>query len=673
MSAREQARGRSRRLLVEGSAPPPLARSASRRREELGIRLDLGRNRGATGGPQRPFEVTGVTFDSREVQPGDLFVAMPGTVHDGHRFVDGAFASGAAGRHRLAAGQRPARPRRRHRRRARRPRPRVARAQPREDHRRHRLGRQDQHQGSAVRRARPQPAGQGPPLGQELQQSYRRAAQPRPHAARRRLCGVRNGHEQRRRNRRADPRRFARTSRSSPRSRPRTSRSLGSEEAIADAKAEIFEGLEPGGTAIIPFDSPHRDRLVKAARRHADRIVTFGARRCRRPRDPRRRGGGRRQPDQRGAARARADLHHFAARRALGVQCAGRARRGRSRRRRLGLAGLALADLGGLKGRGERHRIDVRRRRSAADRRKLQRQSGLDGGDAEEPGAKSGRRAPHRGARPDARAGRAWRRAPRRLGAGRPRGAGRSSHPDRRGDGAARRRRLPASSRVERGRRCRRGHRGALQSIAPRPATRCWSRDPMRSGLRSWSSAWQGGWHALRDRRAARLPRHPQPLPLHQLPRRRGERDRAAHRPAARAEVHRLAARQAGQGPADPHRRPAEPSRQARHADHGRAADPDLGRDLGPAVDGPPQSLRLGLPAGHGRLRADRLPRRLRQGPQGAPRRPVGQDAAARSSSSSPASPPGSSSAPAAPASTCRSSRKRWSTSAGSTSSSAPS
>src|SRR5436305_2260931 len=52
----------------------------------------------ATGGTaSAPFEVTGVTFDSREVQSGDLFVAMPGTVHDGHKFVDGAFASGAAG------------------------------------------------------------------------------------------------------------------------------------------------------------------------------------------------------------------------------------------------------------------------------------------------------------------------------------------------------------------------------------------------------------------------------------------------------------------------------------------------------------------------------------------------------------------------------------------------
>src|SRR5213082_2898050 len=52
----------------------------------------------ATGGKaSAPFEVTGVTFDSREVQPDDLFVAMPGTINDGHRFVDGAFAAGAAG------------------------------------------------------------------------------------------------------------------------------------------------------------------------------------------------------------------------------------------------------------------------------------------------------------------------------------------------------------------------------------------------------------------------------------------------------------------------------------------------------------------------------------------------------------------------------------------------
>ena len=48
------------------------------------------------------------------------------------------------------------------------------------------------------------------------------------------------------------------------------------ESEIADAKGEIFAGLEPGGTAIIPHGSPHRDRLIAAARPHPARILTFG-------------------------------------------------------------------------------------------------------------------------------------------------------------------------------------------------------------------------------------------------------------------------------------------------------------------------------------------------------------------------------------------------------------
>src|SRR5687768_36236 len=52
----------------------------------------------ATGGTvDGEFEASGVTFDSREVRSGDLFVAMPGTVHDGHQFVAGAIEAGAAG------------------------------------------------------------------------------------------------------------------------------------------------------------------------------------------------------------------------------------------------------------------------------------------------------------------------------------------------------------------------------------------------------------------------------------------------------------------------------------------------------------------------------------------------------------------------------------------------
>jgi UDP-N-acetylmuramoyl-tripeptide--D-alanyl-D-alanine ligase len=48
------------------------------------------------------------------------------------------------------------------------------------------------------------------------------------------------------------------------------------ESEIADAKGEIFRGLEPGGIAVIPYDNPHRERLMAAAMAYAGQIVTFG-------------------------------------------------------------------------------------------------------------------------------------------------------------------------------------------------------------------------------------------------------------------------------------------------------------------------------------------------------------------------------------------------------------
>ena len=49
---------------------------------------------------------------------------------------------------------------------------------------------------------------------------------------------------------------------------------LGNVEAVARAKAEIFEGLREGGVAVINADDPHRDLWLRAA--EAYRVVTFG-------------------------------------------------------------------------------------------------------------------------------------------------------------------------------------------------------------------------------------------------------------------------------------------------------------------------------------------------------------------------------------------------------------
>lgn len=133
---------------------------------------------------------------------------------------------------------------------------------------------------------------------------------------------------------------------------------LGSEEAIADAKAEIFRGLEPGGVAIIPADSPHYARLREAAERHAGAVVSFG----RAPHADVRlldcvaaAGGGSLvtadMGDRRLCFTVAAPGEHWVIN-ALAVMAAVRAVRGD-----LGAAGLALAEMEGLAGRGARLEI----------------------------------------------------------------------------------------------------------------------------------------------------------------------------------------------------------------------------------------------------------------------------------------------------------------------------
>jgi UDP-N-acetylmuramoyl-tripeptide--D-alanyl-D-alanine ligase len=314
----------------------------------------------ATGGAvSASFEVTGVTFDSREVHPGDLFVAMPGTAYDGHKFIEGAFAAGAAG---------------------------AIVSQPVGDGPHvlvddtfaalEALGRASRERSgarifgvtgsvgktstkealyAALDRNRPGKVHRsvksynnhtGVPLSL--------ARMPRDSEYAVFEMGMNNAGEIRALVRQVRPHVALITAIA-----PAHIENLGSEEAIADAKAEIFEGLEPNGIAIVPNDTPHRDRLVKAARRHAERIITFGS------------GDADVHAIHAVAAESGGSLisaallereltftisqrgEHWVSN-SLAVLAAVEAVGGD-----VGRAGLALADLGGLKGRGARHVIEI--------------------------------------------------------------------------------------------------------------------------------------------------------------------------------------------------------------------------------------------------------------------------------------------------------------------------
>ncbi|GAA4643228.1 UDP-N-acetylmuramoylalanyl-D-glutamyl-2,6-diamino pimelate--D-alanyl-D-alanine ligase [Pontixanthobacter gangjinensis] len=135
---------------------------------------------------------------------------------------------------------------------------------------------------------------------------------------------------------------------------------LGSIEAIAAAKAEIFEAVMTGGTAVIPADIPQFEQLRDAAQAKGINVVSFGKSD---------------HADVRlldsilsanGGSLVTADMgdvrlcfsvaepgEHWVSN-ALAVMAAVRAVGGD-----LGSAGLALAEMGGLKGRGARHQISA--------------------------------------------------------------------------------------------------------------------------------------------------------------------------------------------------------------------------------------------------------------------------------------------------------------------------
>jgi UDP-N-acetylmuramoyl-tripeptide--D-alanyl-D-alanine ligase len=303
------------------------------------------------------FEATGVAFDSREVEPGHLFIAMKGEAMDGHRFIDKAFAAGAAG---AIVGEEIAQPH-------------VHVADTTEAL--NALGRAGRARTSARICGVTGSAGKTG-TKEALCAALDRAAPGEAHRSvksynnhtgvplslARMPRGTRFGVFEMGMNHAGELAALTRLVRPHvaiiTAIAPAHREFFASEEEIADAKGEIFQGLEEGGTALVPFDSPHRERLAAAARPNAAAIVTFGLGEGAdiRARDivssP---GGGSlvtailpgaeltftiSQPGEHWVSNALAVL---GAVEALGGD--------------LAAAGLALADLPGIKGRGERHRI----------------------------------------------------------------------------------------------------------------------------------------------------------------------------------------------------------------------------------------------------------------------------------------------------------------------------
>ena len=314
----------------------------------------------ATGGTaSAEFAVNGVAFDSREVGAGDLFVALTGETTDGHRFLDQAFAQGAAG---------------------------AIVSQP-TDHPHILVTDTFAALNDLARAARARTdatiVGVTGSVGKTSAKEALFAALDRGMPGRvHRSVKSYNNHT-------GVPLSLARMPRDAAVGvfemgmnhpgeltdltalvrpniaivtaiAPAHTEFFPDESAIADAKGEIFKGLEPNGVAIVPQDSPHRDRLIAAATPHAARIVTFGLDKS---------------ADVAGleVMRLKTGMSFVTARvgerevsftlsqpglhwvsNALGVLAAVDATGAD-----LGLAGLALAELGGLAGRGARFMANV--------------------------------------------------------------------------------------------------------------------------------------------------------------------------------------------------------------------------------------------------------------------------------------------------------------------------
>ncbi|KPM23399.1 UDP-N-acetylmuramoylalanyl-D-glutamyl-2, 6-diaminopimelate--D-alanyl-D-alanine ligase [Citromicrobium sp. RCC1885] len=313
----------------------------------------------ATGGvASGDFQCSGVEMDSRDVRPGDLFVALKGEAMDGHRFIDKAFAAGAAAAivdrpidwpHVLVEDTTAAL---------------------------HALAAAARTRGEATRIAVTGSVGKTG-VKEAIFSALDRASRGQAHRSVRSY----NNHV-------GVPLSVARMS---PRARygvfemgmnhageiapladhvrpdvavittiaPAHIENLGSLEAIADEKAQIFTGLKPGGAAIIPADSDQFERLKAHAEAAGAEVFSFGRADHARVRlldaIPAANGGASlvtaQIDDTRLCYSVAEPGEHWIAN-SLAVMACIYAVGGD-----LGAAGIALGEMGGLKGRGARHAI----------------------------------------------------------------------------------------------------------------------------------------------------------------------------------------------------------------------------------------------------------------------------------------------------------------------------
>ncbi len=310
------------------------------------------------GAASHDFQAAGVEMDSRDVKPGDVFVALKGEAMDGHRFLEAAFAKGAVAAivdrpvdypHVLVADTTAALHALAH----------AARDRAVEAVRIAITGSVGKtgvkeaifacldraSRGAAHRSVRSYNNHVGVPLSLarmparsrfgvfEMGMNHQGEIAPLTHYVRPHVALITT-------------------------IAPAHIENLGSLAAIADEKAQIFAGLVPGGVAVIPADSEYADRMIAHAKACGAQVVTFG----------RAAGADVRLldaiPAASGGSLVTADLgdrricytiaepgDHWIVN-SLGVIAAVRAAGGD-----LASAGLALAEMGGLKGRGARHTV----------------------------------------------------------------------------------------------------------------------------------------------------------------------------------------------------------------------------------------------------------------------------------------------------------------------------